>query len=213
MPSKTFLNLSKDKQKILIEAAEREFSRVDFFSSSINQIIQDAGISRGSFYMYFEDKEDLYFYVLEKHICTLYRRFLKYLDENAGDFIQAWHNLHTYILTSCLQKENSLFKNMFLNMRYTTDRKMSLKPPQEVIRKKHQELMSHIDKNKYRNLISLQKLPARLRMSLHAVCRADDKHRAVQHLQGPFHFRGKVHMSRRIKESNFRILPGKYCLF
>ena len=39
---------------------------------------------------------------------------------------------------------------MFLNMRYTTDRKMSLKPPQEVIRKKHQELLSHIDKNKYR---------------------------------------------------------------
>lgn len=100
--------------------------------------------------MYFEDKEDLYFYVLEKHICTLYRRFLKYLDENAGDFIQAWHNLHTYILTSCLQKENSLFKNMFLNMRYTTDRKMSLKPPQEVIREKHQELFSRIDKNKYR---------------------------------------------------------------
>ena len=150
MPSKTFLNLSKDKQKILIEAAEREFSRVHFFSSSINQIIQDAGISRGSFYMYFEDKEDLYFYVLEKHICTLYRRFLKYLDENTGDFILAWHNLHTYILTSCLQKENSLFKNMFLNMRYTTHREMSLIPPEEVIRKKHQELFSHIDKNKYR---------------------------------------------------------------
>ena len=89
MPSKTFLNLPKDKQKTLIEAAEREFSRVDFFSSSINQIIQDAGISRGSFYMYFEDKEDLYFYVLEKHVYTLYCRFLKYLDENAGDFIQA----------------------------------------------------------------------------------------------------------------------------
>ena len=44
MPSKTFLNLSKDKQKMLIEAAEREFSRIDFFSSSINQIIQDASI-------------------------------------------------------------------------------------------------------------------------------------------------------------------------
>ena len=150
MPSKTFLNLSKDKQKMLIEAAEREFSRIDFFSSSINQIIQDAGISRGSFYMYFEDKEDLYFYILEKHIHKLYCRYLKYLDENQGDFIEAWSQLHTYLLSSCMQKENSLFKNMFLNMRYTTDRKMSLKPPQEVIRKKHQELLTHIDKEKYR---------------------------------------------------------------
>ena len=149
MPSKTFLNLSKDKQKMLVEAAEREFSRVDFFSSSINQIIQDAGISRGSFYMYFEDKEDLYFYILEKHIYKLYCRYLKYLDENLGDFINAWSQLHTYLLTSCLQKENSLFKNMFLNMRYTTDRKMSLKPSQEVIREKHQELLAHMDKDKY----------------------------------------------------------------
>ncbi len=151
MPSKTFLNLASDKQKSLIEAAEREFSRVDFSSASINQIIQEAGIPRGSFYMYFQDKEDLYFYILEKYIHKLYCRLLSYLDENQGDFICGWQKLHDHLLHACLQgKKHSLFKNMFLNMRYTTDRKVSLKPPKEVIRKRHEDLIKHINKELYR---------------------------------------------------------------
>ena len=92
MPSKTFLNLSKDKQKILIEAAEREFSRVDFFSSSINQIIQDAGISRGSFYMYFVDKKDLYFYLLEQYSEILIDNMKEDLINNKGDLFKMFQD-------------------------------------------------------------------------------------------------------------------------
>ena len=92
MPSKTFLNLPKDKQKTLIEAAEREFSRVDFSSSSINQIIQDAGISRGSFYMYFVDKKDLYFYLLEQYSEILIDNMKEDLINNKGDLFKMFQD-------------------------------------------------------------------------------------------------------------------------
>lgn len=65
MPSQTFLNLDSNKQKKLLDAAMEEFSRVSYTDSSINQIIQNAGISRGSFYTYFIDKDDLFGYLLE----------------------------------------------------------------------------------------------------------------------------------------------------
>ena len=55
MPSQTFLNLDSNKQKKLLDAAMNEFSRVSYTDASINQIIQNAGISRGSFYTYFVD--------------------------------------------------------------------------------------------------------------------------------------------------------------
>ena len=42
-----------------------EFSRVSYTDASINQIIQNAGISRGSFYTYFIDKDDLFSYLLD----------------------------------------------------------------------------------------------------------------------------------------------------
>ncbi len=63
MPSERFLKLSEEKQKRIVEAAVNEFARVPFENVSINQIIREADISRGSFYTYFEDKRDLLGYV------------------------------------------------------------------------------------------------------------------------------------------------------
>lgn len=65
MPMQTFFNLQKDKQKKILDASKKEFSEYSFYDASINRIIKDAGISRGSFYQYFENKEDLFVYILE----------------------------------------------------------------------------------------------------------------------------------------------------
>lgn len=64
VPTETFTNLSAEKQRRIFDAAVLEFSTRRFSEASINQIIKTAGISRGSFYQYFSDKEDLYLYVL-----------------------------------------------------------------------------------------------------------------------------------------------------
>ena len=64
MPSKRFENLPEEKQARIRQAALEELSRVPFSEVSINQIIRNAGIPRGSFYEYFEDKYDLLCHVL-----------------------------------------------------------------------------------------------------------------------------------------------------
>ena len=66
MPKDTFYNLNEDKKTKIFDAAVKEFSTRRFSDASINQIIKTAGISRGSFYQYFDDKEDLYLYVIKK---------------------------------------------------------------------------------------------------------------------------------------------------
>ncbi|MDF2840837.1 MAG: regulatory protein TetR [Clostridia bacterium] len=63
MPKDTFYNLSDEKKRKIFDAAVQEFSARRFGEASINQIIKAAGIPRGSFYQYFEDKEDLYLYM------------------------------------------------------------------------------------------------------------------------------------------------------
>ena len=67
MPKETFLNLSEGKKEIIINAAKREFARVPFQETSIKNIVEDAGIARGSFYQYFESKEDLLEYIISNH--------------------------------------------------------------------------------------------------------------------------------------------------
>lgn len=64
MPSATFFNLPEEKRQRLIEAAWEEITSVSFDKVSINRIIQNAKISRGSFYQYFTDKADLLHFLL-----------------------------------------------------------------------------------------------------------------------------------------------------
>lgn len=65
MPTATFFRLPEEKRERLIEACWAELTRVRFTEVSINRIIAAARIPRGSFYQYFEDKEDLIRYLLE----------------------------------------------------------------------------------------------------------------------------------------------------
>ncbi len=66
MPKDTFINLKDEKKKRIFEAAVQEFSTRRFSDASINQIIKNAGIPKGSFYQYFADKEDIYLHMLER---------------------------------------------------------------------------------------------------------------------------------------------------
>ena len=92
MPSDTFLRLNDEKKKKLIDASFKEFSLNNFNDASINRIIKEAGISRGSFYMYFEDKKDLYFYLLEKYGEILSNNMKKDLIKNKGDLFKMFQD-------------------------------------------------------------------------------------------------------------------------
>jgi TetR/AcrR family transcriptional regulator len=65
MPKPTFFNLTDDKRQRLIDLAIEEFAENDYDLASISKIVAQAGIAKGSFYQYFEDKKDLYQYLLE----------------------------------------------------------------------------------------------------------------------------------------------------
>ncbi|SFG34799.1 TetR/AcrR family transcriptional regulator [Oribacterium sp. WCC10] len=89
MATKRFEKLSEEKKKRILDAAKEEFARVSFEEASINQIIKNAGISRGSFYTYFEDKNDLLRYIFDEQD-EMNKKFLRELVlENDGDFWKA----------------------------------------------------------------------------------------------------------------------------
>ena len=65
MPTQTFQNLPAEKQERVLTAAINEFCQRNVEEANIANIVRQAGISRGSFYQYFNNKEDLYVYVFE----------------------------------------------------------------------------------------------------------------------------------------------------
>ncbi|WP_420631015.1 TetR/AcrR family transcriptional regulator [Candidatus Leptofilum sp.] len=64
MPKDTFLNLPMQKRQLIEEAALDEFATWGFDNASINRIVTQCQIAKGSFYQYFDDKKDLYKHVL-----------------------------------------------------------------------------------------------------------------------------------------------------
>lgn len=97
MPSNTFLNLPADKQTRLMDAASREFSAKPYNEVSINRIIQDAGIPRGSFYMYFQDKEELFRYLVHGYVEQLLMVLEEALLREGGDVFAALRALFDYV--------------------------------------------------------------------------------------------------------------------
>jgi len=65
MTSNRFYKLDTDKQKMIIDTALEEFAAKGFSGSSINKISKKAGLSAGNLYYYFENKEDLYFTIID----------------------------------------------------------------------------------------------------------------------------------------------------
>lgn len=115
MPSKTFLNLPEEKRQKLLKAATDEFSNTSFFDASINKIINNANISRGSFYMYFEGKEELFEYILDSYSSNLIEIVKKELINSNGDLRESFINLYDELLIRISKiKYKIFFRNVFL---------------------------------------------------------------------------------------------------
>lgn len=93
MPSATFFHLPEEKRERLLQCAREEFARVSFDEASINRIVRQAGIARGSFYMYFTDKEDLFRYLLQCYLEQLTSLLEELLEQTQGDLFAAFDAL------------------------------------------------------------------------------------------------------------------------
>ncbi|QGQ45345.1 TetR/AcrR family transcriptional regulator [Metabacillus sediminilitoris] len=120
MPKITFFNLPEDKKQKLIAAAKQEYSRVPLYEASITNIIKKAGIPRGSFYQYFEDKEDAFFFLLKELTKEYKKNFLLLLKNNNGDLFDTMASFFELIIK---EEDNIHFlRNTFLNMTFKIER-------------------------------------------------------------------------------------------
>lgn len=119
MPTTTFFRLPKDKQDMILKAAKNEFTRVPFTEASINQIIQEAKISRGSFYMYFQDKDDLYNYLIQTYQKRLEQNYIAILERHQGDIIDTYLDLFQIVVKKIgVHKQKNFLKRMVMNVTF-----------------------------------------------------------------------------------------------
>lgn len=117
MPTKTFFNLSQEKRDKIIKAAKKEYSRVPLQETSIQNIVIEANIARGSFYQYFDDKIDLLEYILDNIIQKIIDKTIKKLKES-DDIFKTYIYMYDQIMNSLVDEENKKFCQMiFKNLK------------------------------------------------------------------------------------------------
>ena len=57
-----------ERRDAIVRAAERVFGRLGYHAASISDVIDAAGISRGTFYLYFDGKDALFLELIERFI-------------------------------------------------------------------------------------------------------------------------------------------------
>jgi len=65
MPKDTFFNLASDKREAITNVLLEEFAHNEYKLASVSAIVKKAGIAKGSFYQYFEDKADAFLYLFQ----------------------------------------------------------------------------------------------------------------------------------------------------
>lgn len=119
MPSQTFFNLSEEKKERLIAGAMKEFSAKSLNDASISNIVKNSKISRGSFYQYFEDKKDLYFFLIGKFRYNYRQLMFKSFKEKEGDFYEGYRVFGEKYIKYIMESEKfGFFENMYLHMNY-----------------------------------------------------------------------------------------------
>jgi len=102
MPKSTFFNLPPAKRHAIEAEAIREFGENTFEQASLSRIVENCGIAKGSMYQYFDDKLDLYLYVVEQ----AYKEKRKYVQRALavpGDIFQILEEYYRQSLVFALE--------------------------------------------------------------------------------------------------------------
>jgi TetR/AcrR family fatty acid metabolism transcriptional regulator len=88
------------KRRKILNAALKIFSRKGYGTAAIDEVAQEAGIAKGTLYLYFRDKEDLFCSTILYFVDNFAEYLKKHVDGNAGpvDILKsiAYHELRFF---------------------------------------------------------------------------------------------------------------------
>lgn len=129
MATERFRRLPEEKQQTILEAGFREFARVSIDKVSINQIIHDADISRGSFYTYFEDKWDLLRCICETGSRDMKRKVIGRMASGEWELWDLVQGIFDYMIQVCQNSRTRAFiRNMLQHVSASEFSQMVVEP-------------------------------------------------------------------------------------
>lgn len=153
--NKTFENLSEEKKLRIINSAIEEFANKGYKRATVDNIVSKAGISKGSIFQYFKNKERLYLYICDYQIKIITDEVFKQKENDENDFFKLYKQA-ARVKFEILKKNPYIFK--FFKTLYSDDSQVAQKWLENILQNKNQLVLNFIgdyDKSKFRDDIDI----------------------------------------------------------
>lgn len=153
--NKTFENLSEEKKLRIINSAIEEFANKGYKRATVDNIVSKAGISKGSIFQYFKNKERLYLYICDYQIKIITDEVFKQKENNGNDFFKLYKQA-ARVKFKILKKNPYIFK--FFKTLYSDDSQVAQKWLESILQNRNQLVLNFIgdyDKSKFRDDIDI----------------------------------------------------------
>ena len=87
-----FEKLDEEKRQNILRAALNIFAVKGYKDASTNKIVKEAGISKGTLFYYFKNKEGLYHYLIDYSLEVIKKEYIHHIDYTTLDIIKRMEN-------------------------------------------------------------------------------------------------------------------------
>lgn len=154
-----FLNLEPEKQERIISAAIKEFAQKSYENASTNEIVKEAGISKGLLFHYFKNKKNMYMFLYDYCIDLYLREFYGKINLDERDIILRLRQ-SSAIKLELLKKYPNIFE--FIEAAYFENSpviKSEVAPKnEELINEGYAKLFGNIDTSKFKEGLDIKKI-------------------------------------------------------
>lgn len=144
-----------EKHTLILNTAASLFARYGYKKTTVDEIVAEAGISKGLFYHYYQNKKQLYLYIYDTYTTALSRAVEMEVDTSNTDFFDRLKQI-SHLRISFINQYPDLWS--FLYMAYYEqhpDVAVEIKDKNEqLIQKSYTGAASNIDWSKLKNGIS-----------------------------------------------------------
>lgn len=149
-----FLSIEPEKQQRIINAAIKEFVKKGYDHASTNEIVKEAGISKGLLFHYFTNKKQLYLFLYDYSVELIKDKLFAKIDLLETDILIKWRAILLHKLE--LIKEYPDLFNFMLGAIIEDSHEINLRNKQ-LMEESYQKVLKDIDYTKFKEGLDVQK--------------------------------------------------------
>jgi AcrR family transcriptional regulator len=151
------LTVDPEKRERILNAARKEFAQKGYNDASTNEIVKEAGISKGALFNYFESKKELYLYLFDQTYDILRKEFFNKINMEETDIFKRLRKLLEIKLDMLLKYPETI--EFITKMYYETSEITPFveEKVKAIIAENYATLFTNLDTSKFRDDLDPQR--------------------------------------------------------